>query len=186
MDHHLLIQWELRKAASQIQRATFTNIYINSLLHPTQTPLSHRRVRSLRQAQWPKPSPSADLMLERIMSLPPIVPMPNCEMRGKTLWIKKVAYICSARIRHASRKAAYQGGTFFDMSYSNQPLTTSDRNWRLSDAWQSYSSISPTQRPRSPLPEAITYRNMKSWKAGWNRSTHWEIRVRTTAVSGIE
>lgn len=38
-------------------------------------------------------------------------------------------YFCSARIRHASRRTAYQGGTFFIytiMSYTKQPLDTPD------------------------------------------------------------
>lgn len=38
----------------------------------------------------------------------------------------KFLYICIARIRHASRKAAYQGGTFIlYMIYTNIPLDTS-------------------------------------------------------------
>ena len=42
---------------------------------------------------------------------------------------KKNAYLCSARLRHASHRTAYQGGTFFIytiMSYTKQPLDTPD------------------------------------------------------------
>ena len=40
----------------------------------------------------------------------------------------KSLYICSARVHHASRKAAYQGGTFilYTMKYSNKPLSAAE------------------------------------------------------------
>lgn len=56
---------------------------------------------------------------------------------------KRKSYICIARIRHASRRTAYQGGTFFIytfMDYTNSPLevpaliqTLKDRGLSITD-----------------------------------------------------
>lgn len=56
---------------------------------------------------------------------------------------KRKPYICVARIRHASRRTAYQGGTFFIhtlMDYTNSPLevpaliqTLKDRGLSITD-----------------------------------------------------